>query len=90
MKITSENIMAHELIGIDVDIVESKNPSMMNLNGKLVYETKNTLVLKVGKEKRIIPKNVTLLRLKLPDNIQCLINGSALIGRPEDRIQKLK
>ncbi len=90
MKITSQNIIAHELIGIVAEVTESKDPSLKNIHGEIVYETKNMLFLKVNNEMKMIPKKITKLILKLPDNIQCLINGSNLIGRPENRIQRLK
>jgi ribonuclease P protein subunit POP4 len=89
MNITSQNIVAHELIGIDAKIVESKDPSLKNICGKIVYETKNMLFLHVNEKMKIIPKKVTRLALKLPDNTQFLVDGSDLVGRPEDRIQRL-
>ena len=89
MRITSQNVIAHELIGIDVEVLESNDPSLKNMYGKIMYETKNMLVLRVDKEMKMIPKKVTKLALKLPGNIRCLISGSDLVGRPEDRIQRL-
>ncbi|MFQ5940953.1 MAG: ribonuclease P protein component 1 [Nitrososphaerales archaeon] len=89
MNITSKNVVAHELIGINAEIVESNDPLLKNLSGKIMYETKNMLILRVDDEMKMIPKNVTKLVLKLPDNIQCLVNGSDLVGRPQDRIKRL-
>lgn len=89
MNITSQNIIAHELIGIEAEIVESRDPSLKNMRGKIVYETKNLLFLYVDKEIKMVPKKVAKLALKLPDNVQCFIDGSELLGRPEDRIQRL-
>lgn len=90
MNITSQNVIAHELIGINAKITESKDPTLEKVAGKIVYETKNMLILNVDNKKmKMIPKKVVKLALELPDNSECLVNGSDLVGRPEDRIQRL-
>ncbi|MGH9909444.1 MAG: ribonuclease P protein component 1 [Nitrososphaerales archaeon] len=89
MNVTSQNIIAHELIGIDAKIVESRDPTLEKVSGKIVYETKNMLMLNVNNKMKMIPKKVVKLALELPDNSECLVNGSDLVGRPEDRIQRL-
>jgi ribonuclease P protein subunit POP4 len=89
MKITPENLIAHELIGLEARVVESSDPSYLNLNGKIVYETRNMLFLQTDMKTKMIPKNINKFLFKLPDDSQCLINGLDLVGRPEDRIQRL-
>ncbi|MBI5133590.1 MAG: ribonuclease P protein subunit [Thaumarchaeota archaeon] len=89
MNVTSQNVIAHELIGIDAKIVESRDPTLEKVSGKIVYETKNMLMLNVNNKMKMIPKKVVKLALELPDNSECLVNGSDLVGRPEDRIQRL-
>lgn len=89
MNVTSQNVIAHELIGIDATIVESQDPTLEKVSGKIVYETKNMLMLNVNNKMKMIPKKVVKLALELPDNSECLVNGSDLVGRPEDRIQRL-
>ena len=89
MNVTSQNVIAHELIGIDAKIVESMDPTLEKVSGKIVYETKNMLMLNVNNKMKMIPKKVVKLALELPDNSECLVNGSDLVGRPEDRIQRL-
>lgn len=90
MKITQQNVLAHELVGLSVKIVDSKDPSLRNLQGKIVYETKNVLVVNANQNIKKIPKNIVTLSLKLPDGNDCIISGSDLVGRPEDRIQRLR
>lgn len=89
MNVTSQNVIAYELIGIDAKIVESRDPTLEKVSGKIVYETKNMLMLNANNKMKMIPKKVVKLALELPDNSECLVNGSDLIGRPEDRIQRL-
>jgi len=90
MKITPQNVLAHELIGLSAEIVDSKDPSLKNLRGKIVHETKNVLMFNVEHKTKKIPKNIVTLSLKLPDGIACIVNGNDLVGRPEDRIQRLR
>jgi len=48
--ITPQNILAHELIGLDVIVKDSTDESRIGLKGKVVDETKN--VLKIEEQKR--------------------------------------
>jgi ribonuclease P protein subunit POP4 len=90
MKITQQNVLSHELIGLDAEIVDSTDPSLKNIQGRIVYETKNILIIDVNNKIKEIPKDTTVLLLKLPDGDGCVISGSDLVGRPEDRIQRLR
>lgn len=84
-----QKILAQELIGLSTEIVSSKDPSLSNIHGKIVYETKHLLFMSVDHSMKKIPKNIVQLSLKLHDG-DYLVNGSELIGRPEDRIQRLR
>jgi ribonuclease P protein subunit POP4 len=89
MPITPRNLVRHELCGLKVRVVESTNPSQKGLEGKVVYETYNTLRIetKEGKEK-IVPKDITVFVFTLPDGTKVQVDGKLLVGRPEDRIKK--
>ncbi len=74
-----------ELIGKEVRIAGAKNSHNIGIEGKIVDETRDTIVvLCKGKEKRLMKKNVTVIfnkeRLK--------VEGKLLTGRPEERIKK--
>ena len=83
---TARNIGKHEMIGLEAEIVESRDPSLKGLKGVVVDETKNMFVIDVGgREKRIIKKNV---RLRFEN--YGVVDGSRIAYRPEDRIKKVK
>ncbi|WP_421078426.1 ribonuclease P protein component 1 [Methanothermococcus sp. Ax23] len=87
--ITPQNILRHELIGLNVEIVKSSNLSLVGIKGKVVDESRNTFVIERfdnGKEIRI-PKDVAVFRFELNDKSVDVI-GSLLIGRPEDRLKR--
>lgn len=48
--ISSKNIFYHELIGLELKVVDSSNPSLIGLSGTVIDETKKTLLIEV-KEK---------------------------------------
>ena len=48
--ISSKNIFYHELIGLELKVVDSSNPSLIGLCGTVIDETKKTLLVEV-KEK---------------------------------------
>ncbi len=93
MRINKDNIHAHELIGLDVVVEESRDPTLRGLNGKVVFERRNMLYLMSGAEGyriKAIPKGVTRLLFTLPDGSRCIVEGKDLIGRPEDRIERIE
>ncbi|ABL77894.1 ribonuclease P protein component 1 [Thermofilum pendens] len=89
MKITPKNILRHELIGLEACVVKSKNPSQVGICGLILDETYKTIVIGVpgGPKKRIFKAQV-VLRIKLPDGKELLVDGAFLVGRPEERLKR--
>lgn len=88
MPIMEENLLQHELIGLRAKIVQSTNPSLMNKEGIIVDETRNTLVLKENESLKTIPKREVRLCLNLPEGKKVKVDGRKLIARAEDRVKK--
>lgn len=87
MMITSKNITNHELIGLRVKIVSSKNKSLVGVSGKVVDETKNTLIIKKkGKERKVIKETSDFVFTVEKKKIK--VKGSLLLGAPWDRLKK--
>ncbi|HID28140.1 MAG TPA: ribonuclease P protein component 1 [Methanosarcinales archaeon] len=89
MKITPHNLILHELIGLVADIIESTNSSLIGIKGKVVFETRNTIIIEDQKDlkEKIIPKSCVTFIFTLPD-ARVKVNGKLLVSRPEDRIKK--
>jgi len=47
-EITPENLVYHTLIGLETVVAESTNPDMVGINGVVVDETRNTLLITTG------------------------------------------
>lgn len=86
MKMSPANILRHELIGLHYNILDSEDDSLKGLSGIIVDETRNTLRIDVEGRVKTIPKETVSLNLKLPDEINVVVDGSAFHGRPEERL----
>jgi len=82
-----ENILRHELIGLNVRIVRSHNRSLQGRSGLVVNESKNMLTLSRKGRKVLIPKSIATFRFKLADGRLVDVDGSRLLGRPESRLK---
>ncbi|MEO9295230.1 MAG: ribonuclease P protein subunit [Nitrososphaera sp.] len=87
--ITAENILAHEIIGLDATVVKSSDPTLVGLTGKIVFETRNMISIRSGDKTRQVAKAAaTTIEIQAQTGV-CFISGSSLIARPEDRISRL-
>ncbi|MEM4772667.1 MAG: ribonuclease P protein subunit [Nanoarchaeales archaeon] len=83
------NLVRHELIGLKVKILDSKNKSLKKIKGIIVDETYNTIIIEEkNKKRKVIPKKSTIFLFELENNKKVKVLGDILIGRPEDRIKK--
>ena len=83
-----EHILQHEFIGSKAQIEYGPLDNKRIINGEIIFETKNTFSIRDDLNSYVIPKkSISQLGLVDEDEI-CLINGSMLIGRPEDRLVK--
>ena len=88
--IKPENVLYHELIGLEVTIMKTSNKYLCSLSGRVIFETKNMLIIRTNNNKvKQIPKLVAnLIKVHL-QSVVCFISGRDLIGRPEDRVLRL-
>jgi ribonuclease P protein subunit POP4 len=90
MPLTKENLLRHELIGLKAKIVNSSDPSLLSVHGKVVDETKEMLVVELDGKAKSIPKSTSVFLITLPDGEKVKIDGKRIIGRPQDRIKKIR
>jgi ribonuclease P protein subunit POP4 len=86
MKITPQ-FLQQCFIGLNAKVAKSSNPDYVDLEGKVIDETRNTIIISNDKEKTII-KDVTVFHFTLPDGTIVEIDGKSIVGRPENRIKK--
>ena len=87
--IKPRDLPRHELIGLKVKILKSKVKSQEGIEGRVIDETMNTLVIELprGKRVRVLKRDCTFL-FTLPSGLLVKVEGKILIGRPEDRLKK--
>jgi len=82
------NLRKHELIGLQVEVLNATDPSQAHLRGLVVDETRNTLVVEIqGAEKRI-PKQGSRFRFEIQGGVE--VDGDEIRFRPEDRVKKAR
>jgi len=69
------------IIGRRVKVISSSNRCLIGLEGKVVDETKNTIILETPKGKKCLLKNQVKLDIEGET-----INGRDLIGLPHERL----
>ena len=87
MMISPYNILRHEIIGLEAEIVQATH-NEYKCKGVVTDETRNTITIKTEKGKKILPKNCIVLDMKIPDGTIVRVDGKLLVARPEDRIKK--
>ncbi|MBS3817186.1 MAG: ribonuclease P protein subunit [Candidatus Thermoplasmatota archaeon] len=81
------SLHAFEFIGAQIQVAESDHEGYEDVEGKVVDETKNTLVIG-NDEDKVVPKEGNVFEVKIKDDWETL-HGSKLTYRPEERIKKL-
>lgn len=83
----AKNILRHELIGLECEVVKSRNPYNVGIKGKIIDETMKTLVIRSGEKEKKILKAGSVFRLLLGKQ-KVDVTGDYIVARPEDRIKK--
>jgi len=81
-------IVQGELIGLDAKVVKSTNPSNIGISGKVIDETRNTLVIRQNEENRVVIKETAVFQFALPNGTMVEVVGTAISGRSEDRVKR--
>ena len=75
-----------DLIGQNVTISESKNKEIVGINGKIIMETKNMIIINTKNGRRNIPKNIC----QLSNNGEVIQTDSTKLNkRPHERLEML-
>ena len=77
-----------ELIGLDAKVTKSTNRDSVGILGKVIDETRNTLVIRQNNSDKVVPKETTIFQFTLSNGSVVEVDGNAIVGRPEDRVKK--
>ena len=85
----SRNAVAHELIGLVAEVARCTDRKMQGIQGTVVDETKNTLVLEARGKEIAVPKRACVFRFTLPNEEKVEVDGRLIAVAPEDRTKKM-
>jgi len=80
-----KTFMRGEFIGLPVDIIACSDPSLQGVEGHIIDETKNTLVIDSPQGVKQVAKDIATF---VVDGVT--VNGKDIAFRPEDRVRKIK
>lgn len=81
-------LLRGELIGLHARVVMSSHLPLVGMEGKIVDETKNLLILRTPRGDKKIPKSTSVFLITSAGGNEVKVDGIKILGRPEDRIKK--
>jgi len=82
------NLPQHEIIGLDIKVLEGTAYGYSKIKGKVIDETKNMIVISSNKSTKSVPKKKNVFNFKLPNGEQVKIKGEKILGKPVERTKK--
>ncbi len=80
-----KDVFPHELIGEEIEVIDSKNKSNIGIRGKIADETKETLRVHQNDGREVVlMKNVITIKLVKSGKV---ISGEIIAKRPEERLK---
>ena len=78
-----------EFIGLNVKVIECKDPSWIGKTGHIIDETKNTFLIEIKNERKMIAKKAATFEFE-SNGKKITLNGLKIAYRPENRIKKIR
>jgi ribonuclease P protein subunit POP4 len=82
MTLSPETLIGHELIGLPVRVTASSDPNRVGIDGTVVDETTNTLVIQRQSGESQIPKAGTEFRFAITDEAAASAKGAGTVSQP--------
>ena len=84
--INQDNIMRHELIGLNAEVSKSLNPLKIGITGKVMNETQQTLTIRTKKGDKKVLKSISNFIFRA-NNDSFKVKGIKLVKRPWERVK---
>jgi len=83
--ITEQNILLHELVGLEAKVIESTNKDVVGIHGTILDETKSMLILDTKKGIKKIHKAYSEWKFSSTFN-EIIVQGDKITKRSHDRL----
>jgi ribonuclease P protein subunit POP4 len=100
VEIMPSTLIYHEVIGLEIKVIHSTNPVLTGIQGRVIDETKNMLIVENSKSRVLkIPKADSEFIFRIPAELSekgrrsdtfVKIQGNLLLSQPENRIKNIK
>ena len=87
--ITGKNLLYSTFIGLEVEIINCSQRSLIGCKGTVVDETKNLLVLESGGREIKVPKVSATFRFTAESKEKMDVRGEDITFRPHERPKKV-
>jgi|Deesub1362A_J573_1020465.scaffolds.fasta_scaffold10432_4 ribonuclease P protein subunit POP4 len=81
----TKNFLRREFIGLRVRIIEATDKSLEGIEGEIIDETKNMLIIESQGKIKKVAKDIAKFEIE-----GMIVDGKKIKYRPEDRIRKIK
>ena len=82
-----KQIRRGEIIGKNVTVTNSTNKHNINLQGKIIDETKTTITIQTSKGRKMLTKNENEFEFEV-DGEKVIVEGHLLGYAPEERLKR--
>lgn len=86
---SASELARDELVGREVRVAATNDPTLAGLEGVVVDETMATFTVETGDRRRVVAKTGQTFAFNT-EGAPVLLDGSAIVYRPEDRIKKAR
>jgi len=80
-----KHVLALELIGRNIEVCEASNRSLIGLKGRVLNETKNTIIIENEDTRKTLMKEQITFIVEINDK-RIKIDGKKITKRPEKRL----
>lgn len=86
-----ETLVRHELVGLQVAVVDATNQDLIGIEGHVEDETQHTLLIRTSDdgERKQVPKGSATFRF-IVDETTVIVDGTRLVARPAKRTEQSK
>ncbi|MCS7097649.1 MAG: ribonuclease P protein subunit [Candidatus Methanomethyliaceae archaeon] len=89
MKHNPSNLIYHNLVGLNIEVTSSTDPTQIGVRGIVVDETANLLIISTMDNKvKKIPKRNCIFTFFIPNPI--VVRGEEIAYNPAERLKRIK